>query len=305
MIPSGFRISTSRLTFCSAAAMARPLRFHLPGGLYHVHARGNDKQCIFTDDTDYERFLEVLGEALSRFRVTCVGFCQIWSHYHLVISPGELTISRMMQQLNSTYCQWFNRTHGRVGHVLQGRFAAHMIDSDSYLMTALRYVALNPVVAGTVSHPHKWRWSSYRATAGLEPVPAFLSLDCVWKAFDTDDPQEGQERFVTFVSGCEVDEALFNQFLIASRGFAKRIAPLLDPYQDVREFPYAHRFAARPPLEDVFKDVQSVASLHSAAREAFCTHAYTLSEIGKLVECAPSTVWRWVQNENARRGHRR
>jgi REP-associated tyrosine transposase len=273
----------------------------MPGGLYHVHARGDNKQCIFVDDADYERFLAVLAHVLSRFRITCLAFCLIWNHYHLLLSPGELPISRLMQQLNSTYCQWFNRRHGRVGHVLQGRFAAHMIDTDSYLMTALRYVALNPVVARKVDRPEDWRWSSYRASAGLEPKPEFLSVERVWRTFDTDDPREGQERFVAFVSACEVDEALFNLFLVASKAFAKRVAPLLEPYRDVRDHPYAHRFAARPALDDLFTDVRCFQSLQSSAREAFCTHAYTLSEIGTLVGCAPATVWMWVKNENARR----
>jgi hypothetical protein len=35
-----------------------------------------NKQCIFTDDTDHRRFLELLARVLGRFRVDCLAFCQ-------------------------------------------------------------------------------------------------------------------------------------------------------------------------------------------------------------------------------------
>jgi REP-associated tyrosine transposase len=56
--------------------MSRQLRLHIPGALYHVTSRGNNKQCIFTDDTDHRRFLELLARVLGRFRVDCLAFCQ-------------------------------------------------------------------------------------------------------------------------------------------------------------------------------------------------------------------------------------
>jgi hypothetical protein len=40
----------------------------------------------------------------------------------------------------------------------------------------MRYVVLNPVRAGMCSLPHQWAWSSYRATAGLDPKPSLLDL---------------------------------------------------------------------------------------------------------------------------------
>ena len=154
--------------------MARPLRVHIPGVLYHVMSRGNARQQIFLDADDYARFLTRLTVTSARFGVRCRAYCLMVTHFHLLLEPNLFPLSRMMQQLNSSYSQSFNRRHERVGHVLQGRFKSPMIDGDDYVRRVLRYIALNPVRAGLVAHPAEWPWSSYRATAGLETRPSFL-----------------------------------------------------------------------------------------------------------------------------------
>src|SRR5688572_14645009 len=176
--------------------MARPLRIHVPDTPYHLMSRGNNKQCIFEDETDHVRFLALLAETLERFAITCISYCLLWNHYHLLVVPSAHSVSRFMHHLNSEYCQKFNARHGRSGHVLGDRFKGPMIDSDSYLLSALRYIAQNPVEAGRAAHPQDWQWGSYRAIAGLEPCPPFLSLGRVWAALDTDDPVVGRERYL-------------------------------------------------------------------------------------------------------------
>jgi len=55
--------------------MARPLRIERPGGWYHVTARGNERRAIFRDERDRRHFLELLAEAVLRFRVACIVLC--------------------------------------------------------------------------------------------------------------------------------------------------------------------------------------------------------------------------------------
>src|SRR4029453_19376436 len=131
--------------FALGMAMSRPLRLHVPGLLHHVFARGNEKACIYADDQDYESFLDLLARTLPRFDVRCVAYCLVWNHYHLLPVPNEHPISRLLQQLNSAYCQRFNRRHHRVGHVLQGRYGCRLVEDGGYARTVLRYLALNPV----------------------------------------------------------------------------------------------------------------------------------------------------------------
>lgn len=280
--------------------MSRPLRLHIPGMLYHVVARGDDKQCIFTDDRDCESFLESLQDTLARFCVSCIAYCLLWNHYHLLLAPREISISRMMQQLNSAYCQRFNRRHGRVGHVLQGRFAARLVEDGAYARSALRYIALNPVASGRTNDPSDWRWSSYRATAGLDDAPDFLQLGHVWAAFGTSDAAVGRARFLTFVRG-GLQEMFLHPLLHGSDALAQEVSPLLGPLQAVREFSYSERFATRPSIGVLLEGRHDRIDLEDAAYSAFCRHAYTLAEIGLAVRRSPSTIWRWVQRAGARR----
>lgn len=75
---------------------------------------------------------------------------------------GNLVLG--MRRLNGAYSQEFNRRHGRVGHLFQGRYKSIIVDRESYLLELCRYVVLNPVRAGIVEQPRGWRWSSYLAT---------------------------------------------------------------------------------------------------------------------------------------------
>ncbi|MGZ9275285.1 MAG: transposase, partial [Nitrospira sp.] len=84
-----------------------------------------------------------------------------------------------MRQLNGVYTQAFNRRHQRVGHVLQGRFKAILVDQDSYRLELCRYVVLNPVRAKRTRNADTHPWSSYRATASFAFTPP-LSLTTDW-----------------------------------------------------------------------------------------------------------------------------
>jgi putative transposase len=274
--------------------MSRPLRLHVPGLLHHVFSRGNNKACIFEDDDDYKFFLELLSRTTGRFRVECVAYCLLWNHYHLLLIPHEFTISRLMQQLNSRYCQRFNRRHHRVGHVLQGRFGSPIIGDGAYARSVLRYVALNPVAAGLVKTPDDWRWSSYRATLGLEPAPVFLSLEPAWSAFGTTEANLGRSRFAEFVrAGCE--GALTNSLLHGSERLAIDVAPQLEPHQGNVDFVYAHRFAARPPLSALLAGCHDRASAEDAAHAAYSHHGYSLLELGRALCRHPSVISRWIK----------
>jgi hypothetical protein len=110
-----------------------------------------------------------------------------------------------MQWLNGSYTQSFNRKHGRVGHVLQGRFKAPLIEKSSYFLELLRYVALNPVRGGLVTRPDEYPWSSHRALLGQVPPPAWLAVDRVLREFG---PMRARargeyERFVNAAIGIE------------------------------------------------------------------------------------------------------
>jgi len=281
--------------------MSRGLRLHAPGVAAHVMSRGNGQQCIFTDSVDYERYLELLGRALARFGVDCHAFCLVWNHTHLLVTPWQFALPRMMQQLNSHYCQWFNHRHGRVGHVLQGRYRCKLIDDGSYFLNAVRYIALNPVAAQKVHHPADWPWSSYRAMIGLDSTRPYLRPERIWQMVDAADECEGIARVKALVECGGHPDELWGPLIVGSRAFARQLAPLVAPHCDNGDFTYADRFAARPALDAILAGAAAGVELEDRVYTAFVRYAYTLKEIGVTLQLHPSTAWTWVQRSKLRR----
>jgi REP element-mobilizing transposase RayT len=263
--------------------------------IYHVISRGNAKQLIFRDDHDCRRYLEVLARGLDRFQVRCLGYCLLGNHLHLLLQPDQRPISRLLQQVNSTYCQWFNRRHQLVGHVLQGRYKAVLVESSDAFVRVLRYVMLNPVAAGLVTHPADWRWCSYRAMAGLDHAWPCVDTAAAWRVIGYQDRAECVRRLPELI-GTEGPERLnIRGPIFGSDAFVRQFAPLLVPHRNNPDFVRAEKFAARPPLGELFSDVSDPAARNLCARRAFQDHAYTLREIGEHIKRPAATIWYWIR----------
>lgn len=152
--------------------MSRPLRIEFPDTVYHLTSRGDRREVIFEDDADRETFLAVLGQAMARFDACVLAWCLMTNHYHLVVQTRQGQLSQLMRHLNGVYTQAYNRRHGVVGHLFQGRVKSILVDHDSYLLAVCRYVELNPVRAGMVAAVQDWSWSSYATHTGLVPGAA-------------------------------------------------------------------------------------------------------------------------------------
>ncbi len=279
--------------------MARPLRLEFAGALYHVTARGNAQQAIVLDDQDRQRFLDVLARTVSRFHLLLHAYCLMDNHYHLLVETPEANLSKAMRQLNGVYTQAFNRRHGRVGHVLQGRFKALVVDRDSYLLELCRYVVLNPVRARSTRKPDTYPWSSYRATGGLVPTPPFLTVDWLLSQFGRQ-RFSAQRKYRAFVAEgigqASPWEHVQGQVLLGSERFVERLRPGLEDKRSLKEIPRHQRFAARPALPNLLSTRYRTdrTRRNEAIRLAHVDHGYSLSEIGRAVGLHYSTISRIV-----------
>jgi len=141
-------------------------RTSIPGIPHHVTQRGNGRAQTFFDDDDYRFYLDRLGEHCRAAEVGVWAWVLMPNHVHLVLVPSDGDgLRRALSRVHRAHA---GRVHARLersGHFWQGRFGCVAMD-EAHLMSALRYVALNPVRAGLVARPQDWRWSSVHAQLG-------------------------------------------------------------------------------------------------------------------------------------------
>lgn len=142
--------------------MARLPRMIIPGQPQHVIVRGNNRSEIFCCDADYRFYLEKLQAACKKHDVQIHAYVLMTNHIHLLMTPSsEDSLGKTLQMLGRYYVQYFNYCYQRTGTLWEGRYKATLIDSESYLLTCMRYIELNPVRAGMVADPADYPWSSY------------------------------------------------------------------------------------------------------------------------------------------------
>lgn len=251
------QILTYHIPIAIISPMSRPLRIEFPGAIYHLTARGNARQNIFINDEDRQRFIDLLGREIEQQRWKCYAYCLMDNHYHLLIETPEGKLAQGMRRLNGVYTQSFNRRHGRVGHVLQGRYKSIVVERESYLLELCRYVVLNPVRAGIVKRVADWPWSSYRATAGNAKAPVWLASGWVLGQFghQRQGAQAAYRRFVSAgIRSASPWEGIRGQVWLGEDGFLKRMQSMLkDKHR--KEVPRGQQLPDRPSSETIIKAV--------------------------------------------------
>lgn len=269
--------------------MARPLRLQYAWALYHVTARGDRRGRIYLDEVDRRRFMETLAQGVQRYNWVLSAYCLMGNHYHLLVETPDANLARGMQWVNGVYTQRFNRRHGRVGHVLQGRYKAILVEGASYLLEVARYIVLNPVRAHLVEDPSEWKWSSYSATAGISKTPSWLMTDRVLDEFGSD-PRLAYRQFVHEGIGGESPwNELKAQMYLGSDAFVERQLShrrgAVDP---------EHPRAQQRPIPPSLAEFQARYTRDEAIRRAYASGAYTLRVIGDHFGLHASRVSRIV-----------
>jgi len=146
--------------------MPRKPRFYVIGVPVHVVQRGNNRDPIFFDDSDYRAYLSWLKEAAERYQCEIHAYVLMTNHVHILATPKEKeSISRMMQYVGRRYVPYINHTYGRSGTLWEGRYKGSLVQDEIYLLTCMRYIELNPVRANMVKTAAAYRWSSYSCNA--------------------------------------------------------------------------------------------------------------------------------------------
>lgn len=286
--------------------VSRNRRIQFCGATYHVMSRGNRKAPIFEEDRDRREFLSILANALERYDVECPSYCLMGNHYHFVAHTPRGNIARFMKVVNGRYTQYVNRRHRWTGHLFEGPYKSLVIDDTCYLRTALAYLARNPVEAGFVAAPERWKWSSYAGMVGLRRPEPFLSTAWLLRAFPSQTLEAARQRFAELVVNFPGELALDHRDVVfGDRELQSEIRELIGRTMYLSELPRAYRALARPELSQLLSCVTRTERI-SAIRRAHVVHGYLLSDIARCLGVHPTTISRlltqWRNRNNQRAG---
>ena len=278
--------------------MVRPLRIEFPGALYHVTSRGNRRQNIFLTDKDRQLFLSILWQSFSTHNVHCYAYCLMDNHYHLLIETLEGNLSEVMRDVNSVYSRKFNKNHGQVGHVLQGRYKSFLIEKEAYLLKLIQYTVLNPVRASMVQSPDDWKWSSYTATRSGDVSNARLRVGDVLSYFDVDMHVAG-EQYEQFVIAGIGEKSPFEDIreglVLGSEEFVEAYAVHDNIVHDA-DIVVAERLTGRPSLDELFDADDSTAIRNEKIICARNSCGYSVTDIAEHLNLHRTTVSKIVND---------
>lgn len=209
--------------------MARLPRLVLPGHPHHIIQEGNDRQHIFRDDGDYQRFLGWLKDCAREFKVSVHAYALLPTHFHLLATPStEEGLARMMQRLGRYYVPWFNQKYARVGGLFRGRFKTSLIDSEAYFMLCSRYVEFSPVRAALAGSPADYRWTSYPHHAGIRQESLVIDHALYWGLGNTPFQREGAyiqlaEPALTAEELAAIEQAVLKGWPLGSEAFKTQL----------------------------------------------------------------------------------
>ena len=148
---------------------------------YHIYNRGNSKQRIFLDESDYKHFLKLLYVCNSKsnfkfrdnivnlkinafdfergIRIVSIGAWVLMpNHFHLYITinphmsdmwgrgkENKNEISEFMRKLLTAYVKYFNSKYNRTGSLFEGSFKSVYIEKDNQAKYLFSYIHLNPI----------------------------------------------------------------------------------------------------------------------------------------------------------------
>jgi REP element-mobilizing transposase RayT len=229
--------------------------------VYHITARGNDRQTVFCDVPDRQVFLWIMHRVVRRHAWSCLSYCLLDNHYHLLVGADRLTLGDGMRTLNGRYAEHVNRRRRRTGHVWEGRFHSVPVYRHAHVLEAMRYLALNPVRASLCPKPEQWTWSAHRALAGLCRSD-IVDVDAALSHFHPD-PRLGRAAYRRFLG----------------------VAPDPDACEECRCEP------PRPSIESILGRLPRDRAVATARLD----FGYSAREIAEAMGCHFTSVMRWAR----------
>lgn len=153
-------------------------------GFHHVYNRGVAKGTVFEDEKDKAKFIELMANMAKEYKFNIHSFCLMDNHYHILVENKRENLSTGMRQLGAQYASYFNKRHGRIGHLWQGRFKSWYVLDEKYRFTLFKYIENNPLKAGISQKIGDYLYcASYSILK--DAIPPFLQNSFVLRDYNT------------------------------------------------------------------------------------------------------------------------
>ncbi|NLW90996.1 MAG: transposase [Syntrophomonadaceae bacterium] len=174
--------------------MPRKARVKSESGIYHIMMRGINRQCIFEEEEDYEKFIETIKRYKEISGYEIYAYCLMSNHVHLLLKVGEEPLDQIMRRICGSYVYWYNWKYQRVGNLFQDRFKSEVVEDDAYLLIVQRYIHQNPIKAGLVKKVEHYKWNSINEYINKAKV---VDSNLVLSMFNNN-PNEAKRAFIDY-----------------------------------------------------------------------------------------------------------
>lgn len=160
--------------------MPRTARKKSKTGIYHIVLRGINRQTIFEDEEDAEKFLQTVKDYKNKSGYKIYAYCLMGNHIHLLIKEEKEELGIIMRRIGASYVYWYNWKYNRKGHLFQDRYKSEVVEDEKYLLNVIRYIHQNPLKANIVKDISEYKWSSYLEYLGKSKViDKYFILDII------------------------------------------------------------------------------------------------------------------------------
>jgi REP element-mobilizing transposase RayT len=164
----------------------------LPGKIYHVYTRGNNRETIFKHPENYPYFLMLWKRHITPVADT-FAYCLLPNHVHFCIRmkpeeslhdkylTGERHLSQPFSNCFNAYAKAINKRFQRTGSLFEETYRRKEVDNETYFIRLIAYIHANPqhhrLCADFRDYPH----SSYHLF--LDNQPTDLLRTEIWDCF--------------------------------------------------------------------------------------------------------------------------
>ncbi len=184
--------------------MPRVARIKSKSGIYHIVLRGINRQTIFENDEDSNRFIQTIirFKEISEYKI--FAYCLMGNHIHLLLQEGKDPLDIILKRICSSYVLWYNRKYGRIGNLFQDRFWSEPVESMDYLLVVTRYIFRNPIKAGIVTRLNNYKWTNYMDYVNGYSI---TETDFILSTFGTN-RENAVREFIRYINWDEDDKCL-------------------------------------------------------------------------------------------------